>query len=380
MPKGQKRDCYEVLGVAHDATAEQVKSAYRKAAMQFHPDRNPGDKHGAEEKFREASEAYSVLSDPQKRSVYDRYGHAGLSSSGMGGGVDSSPFMDFQDILGDLFGFEDLLGGGRRRAGGRARAQRGNDLRYDLTLTFEDAAAGVTTKLRIPRRENCAACNGTGAKAGTGSTTCEACRGRGQLIYQQGFFSVTRTCPTCRGEGRTIREHCTECRGEGRVLHERSIEVRIPAGVDSQTRLRVADEGEPGVNGGPAGDLYVFLEVKEHPFFERRGADLYCTIPLTMAQAALGAVISVPTLQGEHELKIPEGAQTGSIFRLKGRGLPNPQGGKGDLYVNVRVVTPGKLTREQRRIFEELNGVLKAENRPASRGSSFFDKVKDIFG
>jgi len=379
MAKGQKRDCYEVLGVARDATADQVKSAYRKAAMQFHPDRNPHDKHAAEEKFREASEAYSILSDAQKRSVYDQYGHAGLSSSGMGGGVDSSIFMDFHDILGDLFGFEDLLGGGRRR-GGRARAQRGNDLRYDLTLTFEDAAAGVTTKLRIPRRENCAACHGTGAKAGTGSTTCEACRGRGQLIYQQGFFSVTRTCPTCRGEGRTIREHCTECRGEGRILSERTIEVRIPAGVDTQTRLRVAEEGEPGVNGGPAGDLYVFLDVKEHPFFERRGPDLYCTIPLTMAQAALGAVISVPTLQGEQELKIPEGAQTGSIFRLKGRGLPNPQGGKGDLYVNVRVLTPTKLTREQRRIFEELSGVLKVENRPASRGSSFFDKVKDIFG
>ncbi len=288
-------------------------------------------------------------------------------------------FVDFHDILGDLFGFEDLLGGGRRK-GGRARAQRGTDLRFDLSLTFEDAATGVTTRVRIPRHESCAACKGTGAKAGTGPTTCEACRGRGQLVYQQGFFSVTRTCPNCRGEGRFIREHCADCRGEGRILRERSMEVRIPAGVDSQTRLRIEGEGEPGVNGGPPGDLYVFLEVKEHPFFERRGSDLYCTIPITMAQAALGAEIEVPTLQGDYKLKITEGAQSGSIFRLKGRGLPNPHGGKGDLYVNVRVLTPAKLTREQRKIFEQLSAVLKAENHPATRGTSFFDKVKDIFG
>jgi molecular chaperone DnaJ len=380
MATTHKRDYYEVLEVTREVSADQVKSAYRKAAMQWHPDRNPDNKREAEERFREASEAYSVLSDEQKRAIYDRYGHAGLSNSGMdSGGVNSSVFVDFHDILGDLFGFEDLLGGGKRR-GGRTRAQRGGDLRYDLTLSFEDAAAGVRTKLRIPRAENCEACKGTGAKAGTGMTTCETCRGQGQVVYQQGFFSVSRTCPNCRGEGRMIHERCTVCRGAGRLQKEHVIEVGIPAGVDTQTRLRVAGEGEPGVNGGPAGDLYVYLDVKEHPIFERRGADLYCTMPISIAQAALGTKVRVPTLQGEYELAITEGAQTGSIFRMKGKGLPNPNGGKGDLYVSVRVVTPAKLTREQRRLFEQLNEVLKTENKPAARNSNFFDRVKDIFG
>jgi molecular chaperone DnaJ len=379
MATTQKRDYYEVLEVTREVTSEQVKSAYRKAAMQWHPDRNPDNKREAEDRFREASEAYGVLSDEQKRAIYDRYGHAGLSNSGMDSGVNSSVFVDFHDILGDLFGFEDLLGGGKRR-GGRTRAQRGGDLRYDLTLSFDDAAAGVTTKLRIPRAENCTACKGTGAKSGTGMTTCETCRGQGQVVYQQGFFSVSRTCPNCRGEGQMIHERCTACRGAGRLQAERLIEVRIPAGVDTQTRLRVAGEGEPGVNGGPAGDLYVYLEVKEHPIFERRGADLYCTMPISIAQAALGTKVSVSTLQGEYELTITEGAQTGSIFRMKGKGLPNPNGGKGDLYVSVRVVTPAKLTRDQRKLFEQLNEVLKTENKPAARNSNFFGKVKDIFG
>ena len=382
MAQATKRDYYETLGVTRDAQADQIKSAYRKAALRWHPDRNPERKQEAEEQFRQATEAYSVLSDPQKRAVYDRYGHAGLSGTGFEPGFNSSIFEEFQDIFGDFFGFEDLFGGGRRRGGrGRARGQRGNDLRYDMALTFEEAAAGVATKIKVPRREVCESCKGTGAKAGTGMVACQTCGGRGQLHYQQGFFAISRTCPACRGQGQMIREACAQCRGQGMIERERTIELRIPAGVDNQTRLRVAGEGEAGSNGGPPGDLYVFLEVKEHPFFERRNADLYCSIPVSIAQAALGAEISVPTLNGEEKLKVPEGTQSGTIFRLKGKGLPNPHGGgRGDLYVNIRIVTPTKLTREQRKLFEQLEQIQKVENKPSERSSSFFDKVKDIFG
>jgi molecular chaperone DnaJ len=347
--------------------------------MQWHPDRNPENKHEAGERFREATEAYSVLSDPEKRAMYDRYGHAAVSRGGFEPGFNPSIFEEFQDIFGDFFGFEDMFGGGRRRGRG-GRGQRGNDLRYDMTLSFEEAAAGVVTKIKVPRLETCDACKGTGAKAGTGMAVCQSCGGRGQLHYQQGFFAISRTCPACRGAGQVIRESCPKCRGQGRIEHERTIELRIPAGVDSETRLRVSGEGEPGMNGGSPGDLYVFLTVKEHPLFERRGSDLYCTIPVTVAQAALGAEIAVPTLNGTEMLKVPEGTQSGQIFRLKGRGLPNPHGGKGDLYVNVRVITPSKLTREQRRLFEQLAQILRVENKPVERNSSFFDKVKDIFG
>jgi molecular chaperone DnaJ len=259
--------------------------------------------------------------------------------------------------------------------------QRGSDLRYDMRLTFEEAAAGVTTKVRLPRQEFCESCNGTGAKAGTGVSACEACRGRGQLHYQQGFFSVSRTCPSCQGAGQVIREKCPECRGRGRMEKTRTIDVRIPPGVDSQTRMRVSGEGEPGPNGGPPGDLYIVLEVKDHPFFERRGADLYCTIPISVVQAALGTEIRVPGLNGEERVTIAEGTQTGSIIRLKGKGLPDPHGGgKGDLYINVRVMTPAKLTRDQRRLLQQLGETLEVENRPAERSSSLFEKVKDIFG
>lgn len=379
MPPTHKRDYYEILGVPRNAPADQVKSAYRKAAMQWHPDRNPQNKHEAEERFREATEAYSVLSDPEKRAMYDRYGHAAAARGGFQPGFDPSIFEEFQDIFGDFFGFEDIFGGGRRRGRG-GRGQRGSDLRYDMTLSFEEAAAGVVTKIKVPRLETCDACKGTGAKAGTGMTVCQSCGGRGQLHYQQGFFAISRTCPACRGAGQVIRETCTKCRGQGRVEHERTIDLRIPAGVDSETRLRVSGEGEPGLNGGSPGDLYVFLTVKEHPVFERRGSDLYCTIPVTVAQAALGAEVAVPTLSGMETLKISEGTQSGQIFRLKGKGLPNPHGGKGDLYVNIRVITPSKLTREQRRLFEQLAQILHVENKPLERNSSFFDKMKDIFG
>lgn len=379
MAKANQRDFYEVLGVERTASVEEIKASYRKAALKWHPDRNPENKHEAEAKFRECTEAYSVLSDQEKRQVYDTYGHAGLS--GVGGGVDfnGTVFQDFHDIFGDFFGFEDLFGGGGRR--GRNRAQRGSDLRYDMTLTFEEAAAGVSTKIKLPKQELCRACHGTGAKAGTGATSCQACGGRGQLAYQQGFFTITRTCPACQGAGQVIKERCTECRGQGRLEKEKIIELRVPAGVDSGTRLRVPGEGEPGTNGGPTGDLYVVLEVKEHSFFERRGADLYCTIPVSIAQAALGAELSVPGLSGDEKLKIPEGTQGGAVFRIKGHGLPDPRGGgKGDLYYHVRVITPAKLNRDQRKLMEQLGATLKVDNKPAERGSSFFDKVKDIFG
>jgi molecular chaperone DnaJ len=380
MAKGTQRDYYEVLAVSRTASVEEIKGAYRKAALKWHPDRSPENKAEAEVKFRECTEAYSVLSDQQKRQIYDTYGHAGLSSAGAGQGFDNTVFQDFHDIFGDFFGFEDLFGGGGGRRG-RSRAQRGADLRYDMSLSFEEASLGVTTKIKLPRQEYCEACNGTGAKKGTGVQACQTCAGRGQLAYQQGFFTITRTCPACQGAGQIVRERCPECRGLGRFEREKTIELRIPPGVDTGTRLRVGGEGEPGPNGGPAGDLYVVLDVKEHPFFERRGADLYCTIPLSIAQASLGTELQVPGLNGEEKLKIPEGTQSGAIFRIKGKGLADPRGGgKGDLYYHVRVLTPTKLTREQRKLMEQLGYTIRVDNKPADRNSSIFDKVKDIFG
>ena len=378
MPRSTQKDFYEVLNVKREASIEEIKASYRQSALKWHPDRNPVNKEEADIKFRECTEAYSVLSDPQKRQIYDTYGHEGLRGSSVGTDFNSSVFQDFHDIFGDFFGFEDLFSGGRR---GRGRNQRGADLRYDMTLTFEEAAAGVTTKVKLPKQEFCSACNGTGAKKGTGVTACQTCGGRGQMAYQQGFFTITRTCPACQGAGQIIRERCLECRGNGRVEREKIIELRIPPGVDTGTRLRVTGEGEQGPNGGPPGDLYVVLDVKEHQFFERRGADLYCTIPLSVAQAALGTELQVPGLGGEEKLKIPEGTQSDAVFRVKGKGLPDPRGGgKGDLYYHVRVLTPTKLTREQRKLMEQLGASLKVENKPADRNSSIFEKVKDIFG
>lgn len=381
MARTAPRDYYEVLGLPRDARPDQIKSAYRKAAMQWHPDRNPDKKQEAEARFREATEAYSILSDPQKRAAYDRYGHAGVSTTA-GGGFDprayGSIFDEFQDIFGDFFGFEEVFGGGRGR---RNRPQRGADLRYDMRLKFDEAARGVRTRIKVPRLEICDACRGSGARGGSSPSTCKTCGGRGQVRYQQGFFAVTRTCPACRGDGQVITDPCPKCRGQGRVEAQRTVEIRIPAGVDHQTRVRIPGEGEAGVNGGPPGDLYVVLDVEEHPFFERRGADLYCTIPVNVAQAALGAKLAVPTLNGEVALDVPAGAQSGSVFRLKGKGLPDPHNGStGDLYVNLQVAIPEKLTREQKQLFEELAATLGAENRPAERSSGFFQKVRDIFG
>jgi molecular chaperone DnaJ len=380
MAAAKNQDFYVALGVEKDATAEQIKSAYRKAALQWHPDRNPHNKEEAERNFRVAAEAYAVLSDQQKRAIYDRYGEAGLGSRGFDSGFNATIFEEFQDILGDLFGIDDVMGGGRRRSGRGARGQRGADLRYDMTLTFEEAANGVTSKINLSRHEICELCKGTGSKPGTGTTPCRTCGGRGQMAYSQGFFSITRTCPACQGAGQVIQDACTGCRGQGRIERERTLEVGVPAGVDSGTRLRMTGQGELGTNGGPAGDLYIFLEVKEHAYFERRGSDLICEIPISFAQAALGTKIKVPLLKGDEELEIPEGTQSGQIFRKKAKGLPNPHGGRGDMYISVRVVVPAKVSRDQRRILEQLGQTMKVENKPAERNSTFFDKVKDIFG
>jgi molecular chaperone DnaJ len=380
-----KRDLYEVLSVPRSASGDEIKSAYRKAALRWHPDRNPNNKHEAEERFREATEAYSVLSDAQKRQIYDTYGHAGLSSVAGGGfqNVDFSIFDGLQDILGDFFQVDDVFGfgGGARRGRGSRRAQRGADLRYDITLSFEEAAVGKRLRIRIPRAEVCDTCSGSGAKPGTSPLTCNMCEGRGQVRHQQSFLVIARTCPQCQGSGRVLRDPCPACHGGGRVERERSLDVEIPAGIESGMRVRLPGEGESGTHGGPRGDLYVLVEVREHDFFERKGSDLFCTIPITISQAALGAEIRVPTMSGEEKLKIPEGTQSGHIFHLKGKGLPSPHGhGKGSLHVRVRVVTPDKLSREQKRLLEELAATFDEDNRPAQRNSSLFEKVKDIFG
>ena len=371
-----KRDYYEVLGVSRSASEQEIKSAYRKLALQFHPDRNPNNPD-AEEKFKECSEAYAVLADGEKRAAYDRYGHAGVSASGAGGvGFDATVFQDFGDIFGDLFGFGDIFGGGQRR---RSRAQRGADLREDITLEFEEAVFGTETKVTVRRHEPCEDCRGSGAAPGKGPVTCRSCKGQGQVRYQQGFFSIARTCPTCQGTGNVITDPCPKCKGEGRVLRQRVVDTKVPAGVEDGTRIRFAGYGEAGTFGGPPGDLYVVLHVKEHPFFDREGNDLHCVIPISFTQAALGAEIRVPTLDGDQNLKIPEGVQSGTTLRIRGKGVPVLNGhGKGDMFVEVRVQTPGKLTKRQRELLQELEGTGRVENKPQHR--TLFGKVKDIFG
>lgn len=366
-----KRDYYEVLGIDRGCDDQMLKSAYRKLALKYHPDRNPEDK-AAEERFKEAAEAYGVLSDPQKRAAYDRYGHQGLQ--GAAAGFDPNDFQDFSDILGDFFGFGDLFGGGRRRN----RAQRGEDLRYDLEIGFEDAMQGLTADIQVPRLEACKRCRGIGAEPEDGVTTCPTCRGRGEVIYQQSFLSVRRTCSTCGGRGQIIRRPCKECKGDAHIRVERKLKITIPAGVDTGTRLRLSQEGQPGVNGGPTGDLYVVLKVKEHPIFERRENDLHCTIPVNIAQAVLGAEVDLLTFDGLQTVKIPEGVQPAAQFKLRGLGVPHVNGsGRGDLYVHVDVKVPSKLTRDQRRLFEQLRETLPVENEPHEKG--LFDKVKDYF-
>ena len=378
-----KRDYYEVLGLSREATEVQIKSAYRKLALKYHPDRNPGDKQ-AEEAFKEAAEAYAILADSQKRQLYDRYGHAGVSGPGGGGaGFDPTIFADFGDIfsgLGDIFGFGDVFGGGRRRRGG---SQRGSDLRYDLEISFDESAKGTEASIVIPREEACETCKGSGAAAGTKAEVCSQCRGTGQIRQQHGFLTVARPCSNCRGSGKTIAKPCATCRGAGRISRERKLTVKIPAGIATGQQLRLHAEGEHGSAGGPAGDLYVVIHVQEHAFFHREGDDLYCELPMGFPTLALGGEVKVPTLDGREDLSIPAGTQPGARFRIRGKGMPNVSGrGHGDLHVIARVEVPKKLTREQKQLLEQLARTM--PNQPdvaaAAEDKPFFEKVKDIFG
>jgi len=376
-----KRDYYEVLGVQKNASDQDIKSAYRKLALKHHPDRNPG-KRDAEDRFKEAAEAYAVLADGDKRRMYDRFGHAGLG--GAAAGFDPTVFTGFEDILGglgDMFGFGDIFGGARRRG-----PQRGADLRYDLEVSFEEAAKGTETTVQIPRQEPCETCHGSGAAPGSKPTTCPQCHGRGQVRLQQGPFTLARTCGQCRGAGSIITKPCTTCRGAGRVENVRKLTVRIPAGIATGQRMRLSGEGEAGPAGGPAGDLYVVIHVQEHPFFQREGNDLLCEIPVNFPMLALGGEIKIPTLDAEETFEIPESTQTGTVFRIRGRGMPDVAGrGRGDLLVIVKADTPAKLTREQKKLFQQLAGALPAdkfEPTPVADqdDKGLFDRVKDIFG
>ncbi|MGA3187655.1 MAG: molecular chaperone DnaJ [Bryobacteraceae bacterium] len=376
MSSVTRRDYYEILGVERESDDGVIKTAYRKLAMTYHPDRNPGSLE-AEEKFKECAEAYSVLSDPQKRAAYNRFGHQGVPSAAGNGGFDASGFPDLGDILSDVFGFGDVFGrgGGQQK---RSRAQRGEDVRYDLEIAFEDSMRGLSVDIQVPRLEECGRCRGKGAEPEDGLVTCPMCRGRGEVIYQQAFLSVRRTCSQCSGRGQIIRRPCKECRGDGYLRRERKLKVNIPAGVDNGTQLRLTQEGQPGANGGPPGDLYVVLKVAEHPIFERHESDLHCTVPINISQAALGDSIDILTFDGLQTIKIPESSQAGSRLRLKGLGVPQlNSSGRGDLYVHLDVKIPAKLTREQRKLFEQLRELLPAENEPQEKG--IFDKVKDYF-
>jgi len=377
-----KRDYYEVLGVPRDATDQQLKSAYRKLALKFHPDRNQGNAE-ATDRFKEAAEAYAVLCDKDKRAAYDRFGHAGVSGAGAGG-FDPSVFAGFDDIfgnLGDLFGFGDVFSGRRRRGG----PQRGSDLRYDLEISFEESFTGTETAIQIPREETCETCRGSGAAPGSAPEVCSQCRGTGQLRFQQGFLTVARPCSNCRGTGKMISRPCQACRGAGRVGRERKITAKIPAGIATGQRLRLYGEGEHGSAGGPPGDLYVVVHVQEHSFFHREGDDLYCEMPITFPLLALGGRVRVPIVNGAEEITVPPGTQAGTRFKLRGKGMPNVSGrGHGDLYVIARVAVPKKLTRDQRRLLEDLGGLLPQEQIEVAAGDGaekpFFEKVKDIFG
>lgn len=369
-----KADYYEVLGVSRDASEQELKSAYRKQALKYHPDRNPGD-HAAEEKFKEASEAYQVLSDADKRAAYDRFGHAGVGAAGAGGFGGFSGNVDLGDIFGDLFGEMFNMGGGAQR---QSRQRRGEDLRYDLAIDFEEAVFGTETEIRVRRYETCATCKGSGSASGRGPSVCQHCHGRGQVRYQQGFFSVARTCSACGGTGTIISDPCSVCRGETRVAKEIKVTVKVPPGVDEGTRIRFGAEGDAGRAGGPNGDLYVVLSVKPHDFFERQGHDLHCVIPISFPQAALGAEIEMDGIDGPVQLKIPEGTQNGKELRVRGRGVPHlNEKGRGDLIVKVMVQIPKKLTRAQRDLVAQLSESLRVENKPTSPG--LLEKMKDLF-
>lgn len=371
-----KRDYYEVLGVAKNASEAELKKAYRRMAMKHHPDRNTGDKE-AENKFKEAKEAYEVLSDARKRAAYDQFGHAGVDSgAGMGGGGfrGGGGFSDiFEDIFGDVFG-----GGGGR---GGSRAYRGADLRYDLELSLEEAVQGTTVKVRIPVHVECGQCGGSGARKGSEPTICTTCGGAGQVRIQQGFFSVQQTCPHCRGTGRVISDPCPDCRGRGRVQEQKTLSVKVPAGVDSGDRIRLSSEGEAGENGGPPGDLYVQIRVREHPIFVRDGADLYCEVPISFVTAALGGELEVPTLNGRVKLKVPAETQTGKLFRIRGKGVrPVRSNSEGDLLCRVVVETPVNLTSRQKELMLELEQTMvEGKGRHDPHSTTWWDNVKQFF-
>ena len=361
-----KRDYYEVLGVARECTAVELKTAYRKLALQFHPDRNPGD-HQAEERFKEASEAYEVLSDPEKRARYDRFGHGGSPFEGFGGFNPSN----LNDVLGEIFG--DIFGSTRSRRGGRSR---GADLRYNLEVSFEEAAFGSEVTVKIPKPKRCEVCEGTGSKDKQ-VHTCASCGGAGEIRYTQGFFSVSRPCGNCNGTGSSPSSPCTRCRGLGRYEAESKLSVKIPAGVDTGTRVRLVGEGEPGEHGGPPGDLYVVVHVKEHPIFVREDTEVLCEVPISFTQAALGAQIDVPTLEGRHKLKVPAGTQSGKVIRIRGKGIPHLHGGgRGDQHVRLVVETPSHLSSEQRTLLERFAELSGEQTNPQTK--SFLDKVRDL--
>ncbi len=370
-----KRDLYEVLGVNRDASEDEMKKAYRKLAMKYHPDRNPDNKE-AEEKFKEVKEAYEILTDANKRAAYDRYGHEGVNPSM--GGAGGQGFEGFADAFGDIFG--DIFGGG---GGGRGRSNvyRGADLRYNLEITLEEAARGADKTIRIPAQEECDTCHGSGAKPGTQPKTCPTCGGAGQVRIQQGFFSIQQTCPKCHGSGRFIPDPCGTCHGAGRVKRQKTLEVKIPAGIDDGMRLRHGGQGEPGVNGGPAGDLYVEIHIKQHPVFQRDGDDLHCEMPISFTTAALGGEIEIPTLDGAAGIRIPAETQSAKVFRLRGKGIRNVRShAPGDLMVHVIVETPVKLTDRQKELLREF-GDIAASNaeRHNPKAKSWMDKVKDFF-
>ncbi len=370
-----KRDYYEVLGVNRDANEEDIKKSYRKLAMKYHPDRNP-DSKDSEDKFKEAKEAYEMLSDANKRAAYDRFGHAGVDPS-MGAGPGAAGMGGFADAFGDIF--EGIFGG----AGGRGRSNvyRGSDLRYNLEISLEQAARGYETKIRIPSIEQCETCHGSGAKPGTSTKQCPTCNGQGQVRVQQGFFSIQQTCPKCHGTGKIIPEPCKTCDGAGRVKRQKTLSVKIPAGVDEGDRIRLTGEGEPGLNGGPAGDLYVQMTVKAHPVFQREADDLHCEMPISFVTSALGGEIEIPTLEGAAQIKIPAETQSGKTFRLRGKGIKGVRSSfPGDLYCHVVIETPVNLTSRQKELLREFEDInLKDADRHNPRAKSWMDKVKDFF-
>lgn len=374
-----KRDFYEVLGVAKNASDAEIKKAYRRMAQKHHPDRNPDDKE-AEEKFKEAKQAYEILSDAQKRAAYDQFGHAGVdpnAAGGAGGGFHAGG-ASFSDIFGDVFG--DIFGGGGRGGPSGTRARRGSDLRYNLTLSLEDAVRGTTVKVRIPTHVPCKECNGSGAKKGSKPTTCGTCGGQGQVRMQQGFFSVQQTCPTCHGNGQVISDPCHACHGQGRIQENKTLSVKVPAGVDNGDRIRLAGEGEIGENGGTAGDLYVQISVKEHPIFSRDDTNLYCEMPISFTTAALGGELDVPTLNGRVKLKIPAETQSGKLFRMRGKGVKSVRSSHvGDLMCRVLVETPVKLTERQKELLHEFDQTLKDNGTHSPRTHSWLDGVKKFF-